>query len=545
MFDPETHDKSYPLFRRPPGYRKVSPNGATFCHADIYLKPFDVDVDWGTIRTSPWYQKFMTHQNTHGMDQIYGNRSPNELYGHTGYIPSFGASNCSSREVARSYRFGSNQMVTRSSWRFFTLDTGNFDCAVMPINCCRKSWMLPMATNLQTKLPTVTDGGDDDFDGCFKINNEEEHKVMDGATRLENRKYLPLDIGRSFISEIVPYYRDVFGMLPLEYASIDFATYGTTDTERKLRLGNVMKNIESKFTVLNKFQYRLSDAEIVGYKLGKEEIGEVNYVLDGGILLNINLPYHTYLLFYQNKEQFDKVQECIEYYPKKRKKKEPPTFQLLSYGNGSFNLTKLELKDFDIDLKLNYNDDLPDKQIKTFLRENRSSGICMLYGIPGTGKTYYIRHLIKSMKDLNFIYMNKECLLHITDSAFVDFLIKHKNSVFIMEDCENVLRDRTEYNNTISTLLNLSDGIIGDAFNNKFICTFNTDISLIDKALLRQGRMRLGYEFGKLSKDKANTLARKNGLDNIFDNDVPLCQVLNINDNGEEKINCKKVKIGF
>jgi ATP-dependent 26S proteasome regulatory subunit len=40
----------------------------------------------------------------------------------------------------------------------------------------------------------------------------------------------------------------------------------------------------------------------------------------------------------------------------------------------------------------------------------------------------------------------------------------------------------------------------------KFICTFNCDLEKVDKALLRKGRLSLGYEFKKLSLEKAKAI---------------------------------------
>jgi ATP-dependent 26S proteasome regulatory subunit len=54
----------------------------------------------------------------------------------------------------------------------------------------------------------------------------------------------------------------------------------------------------------------------------------------------------------------------------------------------------------------------------------------------------------------------------------------------------------------MNTLLNLTDGIIGDSLNLHFICTFNTNVNNIDKALLRKGRLSYMYEFEPLTLEK-------------------------------------------
>lgn len=186
-------------------------------------------------------------------------------------------------------------------------------------------------------------------------------------------------------------------------------------------------------------------------------------------------------------------------------------FTYITNSNNGFNETRLKVKKFDIDLKSNYNDDLPDEKIKDFLKGNKS-GLLLLHGIPGSGKTYYIRHLINEIHR-PFIVLDKSMFACITDASFIDILINNRNAVIILEDCEDMLVDRATGNAEISTLLNLSDGVIGDSFNFKFICTFNANVSSLDKALLRKGRLHLKYEFKELTPDKVKALAEKLGKD--------------------------------
>jgi hypothetical protein len=122
--------------------------------------------------------------------------------------------------------------------------------------------------------------------------------------------------------------------------------------------------------------------------------------------------------------------------------------------------------------------------------------------------------------------------------------MKYNNSVIILEDCERLLVDRENGNSLIGTLLNLSDGIISDAFNLKFICTFNANISKIDKAVLRKGRLKVRYEFGKLCKEKAVALAEKLGKKLEKEEDMVLTDIYNYDDVVDHGIK-KKKSIGF
>ena len=371
-----------------------------------------------------------------------------------------------------------------------------------------------------------------------RIVAEEPEKTNDTAAvgnTFDTKSFIPVDIGKSYLNEAIAYYRSLFGRLPNEYYAIDYC-----DFDKKLNLKKSMGAIEKSMDVRQRFVYRGAKSNEK-----KTEILEVNYVIGDGILLFLSDPFNAAIAIYDKPEQLDCVLPHISAV-KNKKIPEKPKFKLLVHNQYGFGTEEFDLKAFDVNVADNYNDDLPDDKIRNFINADGEAGLCILHGKPGTGKTYYIRDLIKNCKR-DFIYMNKECLGYINDSSFIAFLVNHKNSVFIMEDCENVLVDRSQYNNTISTLLNLSDGLLGDSLNNKFVCTFNTDISNIDEALLRKGRMKVCYEFKYLSPEKANKLAEKLDKKDRFDKDVPLCDVMNSESNGGEAIIPLKrhSKIGF
>ena len=97
-------------------------------------------------------------------------------------------------------------------------------------------------------------------------------------------------------------------------------------------------------------------------------------------------------------------------------------------------------------------------------------------------------------------------------------------------------------NSLLNTVLNIADGIIGDSLRIKFICTFNTDLTNVDKALLRKGRLKIKYEFKKLTKDKVANLFNKFGIKDT-PKEMALCDIYNYDEvNGGEN---KRVKIGF
>jgi hypothetical protein len=104
----------------------------------------------------------------------------------------------------------------------------------------------------------------------------------------------------------------------------------------------------------------------------------------------------------------------------------------------------------------------------------------------------------------------------IASPSFIPFLIEQKGSVFVLEDCEELLASRGGsgvVNTGLVNILNMSDGLLGDAMQFKFICTFNAPLKDIDKALLRKGRLIARYEFHDLKPEKANVLISEQNLD--------------------------------
>ena len=167
-----------------------------------------------------------------------------------------------------------------------------------------------------------------------------------------------------------------------------------------------------------------------------------------------------------------------------------------------------EVPNFSIERQ--YNDDFPheNNRIKKFIETEDKGGLVILHGEKGTGKTTYIRNLITSYPDKKFVFVSPDLVQLLGQPSFTSFLNTLNNHIIILEDCENVIRDRktTGANSAVSTLLNMSDGLLADDLGIKFICTFNEDIKDIDTALMRKGRLICKYEFKPLTVEKTNAL---------------------------------------
>ena len=214
----------------------------------------------------------------------------------------------------------------------------------------------------------------------------------------------------------------------------------------------------------------------------------------------------------------------------------------ITHDSNGFGKTDINVGNQEVNIEKNYNDDLPDQEIFTFLNSNKS-GLLLLHGEPGSGKSFYIRNLMYRLKKHEFLVLDNSVFDYITDASFVRLLMNNKNSIIILEDCEEMLADRVAGNNKLSALLNLSDGILGDSFKFKFICTFNTNVSNLDKAILRKGRLHLKYEFKKLSPEKTYNLGKELGKDIPKGVSLTLGDIYNYDvDNGGSD---KRLPIGF
>ena len=238
--------------------------------------------------------------------------------------------------------------------------------------------------------------------------------------------------------------------------------------------------------------------------------------------------------------------------------------KLLYNDNGRVNWRYLNIppKDSLEDIEDNYS-----KEFNNFVSEkmdefikSSTGGIVIFRGDPGTGKSSYCKHLIMKYNNVaDFLIISQDTILS-NPEGFRTFLIsggidticpdKPKKQIFLIEDCEKLLveRDSISGNSTsiiLSDILNYSDGIVGDLVQSKFIFTFNTNLSKVDKALLRKGRMKLNYEFKKLKGEDLDNLLNKLGKTVSEDTKRSGMSLADIYNLEEESYIKDKRRIGF
>jgi predicted AAA+ superfamily ATPase len=201
---------------------------------------------------------------------------------------------------------------------------------------------------------------------------------------------------------------------------------------------------------------------------------------------------------------------------KVEKKRASQTFYTIAATSSGYTLEELKIKAEHSEeiIQDNYNDDfmVANDVISNAINDDKR-GLILLHGIPGSGKTTYIKHLIASPGDRKIVYVPTHLTAALASPQFITFVKNSlNNSVLIFEDAEQILLSREAHESAreaVSNILNLTDGILAEALNVLLICTFNTDMEYLDKALLRKGRLLLQYKFDELNAAKADALATK------------------------------------
>lgn len=217
---------------------------------------------------------------------------------------------------------------------------------------------------------------------------------------------------------------------------------------------------------------------------------------------------------------------------------------LLAAEQGEFTLMPLSIDKPVMDLALNYGHQFlqVDQRIKAFVKK-KTSGLILFHGVTGSGKSTYIYHLIHST-DQKVVYIPNNVISQMTNPGFVPFLINEaRGTVIVVEDAEAVLLKRNQLGDSgVSTLLNITDGILGRLLKCKVICTFNIARTELDEALLRKGRLGIEHEFNKLGVIEANRLLTHLGSGRKTD--IPLTVAEIYNEDGGRNITDSK-EIGF
>lgn len=272
---------------------------------------------------------------------------------------------------------------------------------------------------------------------------------------------------------------------------------------------------------------------------------EALFVLENRMVLVLRRT--SVFVYYDPVFENESTKILLQFLPFTKKNKITQEISMVVNGMSGLTTTNIKIKKPVLDISKNYNEELSTnhKTILDFLKSKEKSGLHLFYGTPGTGKSTYIRYLLRSIRK-KVIFLPPGLASGLDSPSFTSLIIENPNSVFVVEDAEELLVSRNgTRNSSLSMILNLTDGLLGECLGIQIIATFNTDLKNIDKALLRKGRLLTMYEFGKLSIEKSKSLLHSLGeYKYMVTQPMTLAEIYNIKEENFE-IKNQRTPIGF
>jgi hypothetical protein len=292
------------------------------------------------------------------------------------------------------------------------------------------------------------------------------------------------------------------------------------------------------YLIITEHQYRWFEKKRKRY-----QFDETLFLLSNNCLVEIK--DYCEILHDGKQEEFIEACTLLMSSFREKVKQRPLEINLIVKESYGLDLKAMEIKRTKLDLDLFYEDDFKevDAVIQKRLNQKNDKGIVLLHGLPGTGKTTYLRYLLGKLKK-RVLFLSPSIAGDLMNPDFIDLLIDNPNTVLVIEDAENIIIDRKLTGNaSVSNLLNISDGLLADFLNVQLICTFNSSVTMVDSALMRKGRLIAKYEFGKLGVEKAQRLSQHLGFDKLITAPMTVAEISNQN---ERAFETKQVEIvGF
>jgi ATP-dependent 26S proteasome regulatory subunit len=246
----------------------------------------------------------------------------------------------------------------------------------------------------------------------------------------------------------------------------------------------------------------------------------------------VSPDYALITIYHSNIDLLSSINKKIKKYVQDSKIKSK--ISLVTTTRAGLGTVEQNIKPTNIDIPMNYGEGFVKihEKIVSRLNEDKGKGLVLLHGLPGTGKTNYIRHLCGQLNK-EIIFIPPFMADSIASPDFITFLLEHTNSILVIEDAEKVVLDRDGDGSSrqgVSNLLNITDGLLSDCLSIQIIATFNTSRDRIDKALLRKGRLIAEWKFDALSVEDSNKLLKSIGREDVSDKPLTLTEIYNMDE---------------
>jgi SpoVK/Ycf46/Vps4 family AAA+-type ATPase len=287
------------------------------------------------------------------------------------------------------------------------------------------------------------------------------------------------------------------------HAVFDFVRF------EKAKLKSLVKDLATKFDLQEVFTATNRRTEFASFILGNENMCAI--FSTNGDSGKQHVEY-SFDLFSSNHEQNLQVRDFVRKLHTEAVAS-PEVYVLTNSGHG-YSFSSIGQEDHVLE-EDNYAEDVIKKynHLVADLDTNEPCGkFSLLEGPPGTGKSYMIRGIIHKVS----LDSNCMCVVippyltsSLSDPGLIGAFIAQKSDnkdrriVLILEDADDCVVPRGGDNMAkISSILNTTDGIIGNLLNIRIIASTNA-IDQLDEALERNGRMCTRIHVGPPTKEKA------------------------------------------
>lgn len=285
-----------------------------------------------------------------------------------------------------------------------------------------------------------------------------------------------------------------------------------TGTLFDLELSGLIKN--NDILVLFDKVSKLEGAHCIYDSIYSSNLHKI-YMFDHGVIELSQNKDSLYIQAYSSKKEI--LLDIKSFFVKNKQSqiKSGHVFAIVSYSG---RLSLSSIGDAGIPLnKINYTDKVNAdyKYIIQDLKSKSPSGRIIIFdGEPGTGKSHIIRALLLDVPGAMFVLVPPDMVSSLSGPEILPLLLTQKQSlalngpiILILEDADKCLVTRQSDNiNSIQSLLNLGDGILGSLLDLRIVATTNAKKIEIEPAILRPGRLSKRVEVNELDAVTAHKI---------------------------------------
>lgn len=250
------------------------------------------------------------------------------------------------------------------------------------------------------------------------------------------------------------------------------------------------------------------------YQLHHEKFGSHLFLWDDSIV-ELEFSGENYMSFAVNSLQKDFVEDLRKFIDPLfiTEIAQGHVFAIVSHGG---NLALNNIGNAGIPLeRRNYNPKVLedyDYVVKDLNSPSPSGRMGIMEGEPGTGKTHLVRGMLMEVPDAMFVLVSPDMVSQMGGPQLLPLLLSQRRNqegpiILVLEDADKCLVTRQGDNiNSIQSLLNLGDGILGSLLDLRILATTNAKKLEMEPALMRAGRLSRRLEVSALDPDTAKNV---------------------------------------